>query len=136
MSSLDTNVLVRWLVKDDPRQLIQARHLIRSAVERGELVFVPVTVVLELEWVLRSRYEMSKPVIIQALVSLLETRELAFQCEAAVERAIEHFRRRSADFADCLHLGLSGAEGELPLMTFDRKASRLDGANLVLAPDF
>ena len=131
MSSLDTNVLVRWLVKDDPRQLIQARSLIRSAAERGELLFVPVTVVLELEWVLRSRYEMSKPVIILALVSLLETRELAFQCEAAVERAIEHFRRGSADFADCLHLGLSGAVGELPLMTFDRKASRLEGANLV-----
>lgn len=131
MSSLDTNVLVRWLVKDDPRQQIQARSLIRSAVERGELLFVPVTVVLELEWVLRSRYEMSKPVIIQALVSLLETRELAFQFEAAIERAIEHFRRGSADFADCLHFGLSGAEGELPLMTFDRKASRLEGANLV-----
>lgn len=131
MASLDTNVLVRLLVKDDQRQLAQARRLIHSASERDELLFVPVTVVLELEWVLRSVYGMAKPSILGALVALLETRELAFQAEPAVERAIEHFRRGKAEFADCLHLGLSGADGELPLMTFDRKASRLEGSQLV-----
>lgn len=131
MASLDTNILVRFLVNDDQRQTTQARNLIRVVADRDETLFVPITVVLELEWVLRSLYEMKKPRIIEAFVALLETRELVFQFEPALERAIDHFRRVSADFADCIHLGLCGAQGELPLMTFDRKASRMRGVQLV-----
>ena len=133
MASLDTNVLVRLLVDDDHRQLVHAKNLIQATSEQGEMLFVPVTVVLELEWVLRSAYEMAKPTILGAFVALLETRELRFQFEPAIERAIEYYRRSNVDFADCLHLGLGGAEGELPLMTFDRKASRLQGVQLVSA---
>lgn len=133
MASLDTNVLVRLLVKDDQRQLAQVRSVIREASQRGEMFYVPITVVLELEWVLRSRYGMKRLTILSALVALLETRELRFQFEPAIERAIEHFRRGAADFADCIHLGLSGADGELPLVTFDRKASRMAGAQLINA---
>lgn len=135
MASLDTNVLVRLLVKDDQRQLAHVRNVVRKALQRGEMLYVPVTVVLELEWVLRSVYGMAKPTILEALVALLETRELRFQCESAVERALAHFRKGAADFADCIHLGLSGADGELPLLTFDRKASRMAGVQLVTAID-
>ena len=131
MKSLDTNILVRWLVKDDARQVAKVRAILQAAIEGGERLFIPVTVVLELEWVLRSRYSMPKPSIIKALVSLLETSEVVFQFELAIERAVSHYRRGNADFADCLHLGLSGAENNLPLVTFDKKAARLEGAALL-----
>lgn len=131
MASLDTNVLVRLLVKDDQRQYAQSLSLIREASKQDEMLYVPVTVVLELEWVLRSVYGMDKPAILGALVALLETRELRFQSEPAVERGIEHYRRSVADFADCIHLGLGGTAGELPLLTFDRKAARMTGVQSV-----
>ena len=57
MPSIDTNVLVRLLAADDAKQAAQARALMHSATQVGESLFVPLTVVLELEWVLRSRYE-------------------------------------------------------------------------------
>lgn len=131
MASLDTNVLVRLLVKDDERQAAQARKLVQAESDRGETLFVPITAVLELEWVLRSVYEMPKSAILGAFVALLETRELVFQSEPAIERALEHFRKGSAGFADCVHLGICGAESEVPLVTFDRKAARMEGAHLV-----
>ena len=56
MPSLDTNLLVRLLVADDLPQLHAVESLIRSAVRRRQTLFVPITVVLELEWVLRARY--------------------------------------------------------------------------------
>ena len=56
MAALDTNVLVRFLVQDDARQGAAASRLIRSGVEAGGTLFVPVTVVLELEWVLRTDF--------------------------------------------------------------------------------
>lgn len=131
MRSLDTNILVRWLVKDDVRQAAKVRDMLQSTIESGERLFIPVTVALELEWVLRSRYSMPKPSIIKALVSLLETSEVVFQFELAIERAVSHYRQGNADFADCLHLGLSSAENNHPLVTFDKKAARLDGAALL-----
>jgi predicted nucleic-acid-binding protein len=56
MASLDTNILVRYLFEDDPQQLAAAKRLLRAAIRAGETLFVPITVLLELEWVLRSNY--------------------------------------------------------------------------------
>ncbi len=53
MAGLDTNVLVRWLVADDPLQTAQARALLQSGRRGSKPFFVPSTVLLELEWVLR-----------------------------------------------------------------------------------
>ena len=97
----------------------------------GETLFVPLTVVLELEWVLRSRYEYPKEQMLITFSSLLETRELEFQDEAALEHALYYYRRNRIDFAECLHLGCAASAGRLPLMTFDRLAARVEGATLV-----
>ena len=123
MPSVDTNVLVRLLTADDSRQSAQAKSFSH--------IFVPITVILELEWVLRSRYGYAREQVLSTLSSLLETRELVFQDEAAVEHALHYYRRRRADFAECLHLGGAASAGELPLMTFDRTAARVDGAKLL-----
>ena len=66
MAALDTNVLVRFLVQDDAKQGLLARELIRSTLAKGEPLFVPVTVMLELEWVLRSNFGFDKAQIIFA----------------------------------------------------------------------
>lgn len=131
MPSVDTNVLIRLLAADDARQSAQAKALMQRAAHTGESLFVPLTVVLELEWVLRSRYEYAKEQVLATLSSLLETRELVFQDEAAVEHALAYYRLNRVDFAECLHLGCAASAGRLPLMTFDRAAARVEGAKLV-----
>jgi len=120
VSALDTNVLVRLLVSDDQQQARRAEMLAADAERTGEALFVPLTVALELEWVLRSRYGFSKERILTTLASLLETREIEFQEEASVERALFLYRAQRADFAECLHLGCAITNERLPLFTFDR----------------
>src|SRR3546814_20926316 len=79
MAGLDTNILVRWLVDDDAAQSRRIAERLRLAARREETLFVPMTVMLELEWVLRSRYAFAKPDVLLAMNALLETRELEFQ---------------------------------------------------------
>ncbi len=125
MPGLDTNILVRWLVDDDSDQSEQVQALFEAARARANPLFVPATVVLELEWVLRSRYRFEKTQVVNAFTAMLETAELEFQTEAAVERALHMYREGAAEFADCLHAGLCAAAGRAPLLTFDAKAARL-----------
>ena len=131
MATLDTNVLVRLLVGDDPQQTAQAEALARQSADSGVPLFVPLTVTLELEWVLRSKYNFPKDTILTTLVNLLETREIEFQDEASIERALFFYRSMKADFAKCLHLGCATTNDRLPLVTFDRQAARLEGAELL-----
>jgi predicted nucleic-acid-binding protein len=125
MPSLDTNVLVRWLLDDDPAQAQRAKRLFESKRANQTRLFVPNTVTLELEWVLRSRYQLDKAAVLSALNALLETQEIDFQDEAALERALHLYRLASAEFADCLHAGIASGAERSPLLTFDAKAARL-----------
>ena len=131
MASLDTNVLVRYLVEDDRQQLAAAQKLIQSALRAGETLFVPITVMLELEWVLRSNFKFSKAQVTHTLSILLATAELSFESEWATEIALALYNQGKADFSDCVHIALAHAAGESPLWTFDQAASRIDGAKLL-----
>lgn len=133
MPALDTNVLVRFLVADDRAQLDAARALIGRCVAEGLALFVPVTVVLELEWVLRSRYGFAKEDVLRVMASLLSAAELGFESEQALEVAVQLHRETAADFADCLHVALAAQAGEPPLWTFDRGAAKVPGATLLEA---
>ncbi len=128
MPTLDTNVLVRLLVGDDADQSRTAGEAVARAIQDSMPLFVPLTVLLELEWVLRVSYEYSKSQVMATLSALLEARELEFQDEGAVEHALHYYRDGSADFAECLHLGCAAAAERLPLWTFDRRAGRLPNA--------
>ena len=130
MPALDTNLLVRYIVQDDAAQLAAARRLIGRCVAEGSTLFVPVTVVLELEWVLRSRFEFGKENVQMTLSSLFSAAELTFESERALEVALQLFRKGSTDFADCLHVGLATQAGEQPLWTFDKGAAKISGAKL------
>jgi len=133
MPALDTNVLVRYIVQDDARQLAAAKRLISRCVAEGSTLFVPVTVVLELEWVLRSSFEFGKDDVLLALSSLFSAAELSFESERALEVALQLFRKGLADFADCLHVALATQAGEQPLWSFDKTAAKVDGARLLTA---
>ena len=133
MPSLDTNVLVRYLVQDDSGQLAAAKRLISRCVTSGQSLFVPVTVTLELEWVLRARFGYIKEDVMQALSSLFSAAELTFESERALEVALHLYREGSADFADCLHIALATQAGEQPLWTFDKGAAQVIGAQLIRA---
>ena len=128
MPALDTNALVRYLVQDDASQLAAARRLISRCVAEGTTLFVPVTVVLELEWVLRSSFGFDKNDVLTTLSSLFSANELTFESERALEVALQLFRKGSADFADCLHVALATQAGEQPLWTFEKGAAKVSGA--------
>jgi predicted nucleic-acid-binding protein len=131
MAALDTNVLVRYIVQDDPAQLAAAKRLISRCVSEGQTLFVPVTVVLELEWVLRASFGFGKDEVLRTLSSLFSAAELSFESERALEVALQLFRKGSADFADCLHVALANQAGEPPLWTFDKGAAKVGGAKLL-----
>ena len=131
MPALDTNVLVRYLVEDDAAQLAAARRCISRCVKEGVTLFVPVTVVLELEWVLRKRFGFGKDDVLLALSHLFSAAELTIESERALEVALQLFRLGTADFADCLHIALAAQAGEQPLWTFDKGAAKVDGARLL-----
>jgi predicted nucleic-acid-binding protein len=133
MPALDTNVLVRYFVQDDSGQLAAAKRLIARCVSEGQSLFVPVTVALELEWVLRAAFGYVKDDVLHVLSNLFSAAELTFESERALEVALQLYREVSADFADCLHTALAVEAGEQPLWTFDKTAAKVIGAQLLRA---
>jgi predicted nucleic-acid-binding protein len=108
----DTNVIVRLLTADEPRQTEQARRLFET-----ETVFLPKTVILEAEWVLRRLYRLERLPIIRAFESLLSLPNVRCEDEPVVRQALA-WNRANLDFADALHLA-SGRTAER-FVTFDQ----------------
>jgi predicted nucleic-acid-binding protein len=127
MLGVDTNVLVRFLVRDDEAQFEKARKLIKREVAAGRGVLVNQLVLLEPEWVLRSRYSLSKQLIIQTISGLLDASDVEFEDEAAIEEALFVWKESAADFADCLIGAKNRRLGCRAKATFDVKASKLPG---------
>ena len=129
--AVDTNVLVRMLVHDAsaPEQCAAARRLADQATASGEPLLVSLCALLETEWVLRSRYRVSRQAMTAALVAMLETPAIAFEHEATVEEALFLFEQfPSADFADCLLHARATHLGGSRFVTFDATAARLPRA--------
>lgn len=130
MIGLDTNVLVRFLVRDDPKQFERARRLLEQAVERGAPMLISLPVLLETEWVLRTRYGLAKEDIVRAISGLLDSAEVRFEDEPAVEQALYTWRDAADEFADCLidaHHRTLGVQGTLP---FGSRPRRIAGVAL------
>ena len=111
MRAIDTNVLVRALTLDDAAQAARVQDLLRE-----HEVFIPVTVILELEWVLRSRYLHSAAVIAQTIEKIVTLENVVVGEHAAVLAAAAKLAQ-GWDFADALHHALS--EGCDDFVTFD-----------------
>jgi len=127
MVGLDTNVLVRFLVRDDEGQFERARRLIRREAAAGEPVLISLLVMLETEWVLRSRYDLSKAEIHTAFSGLLESVEVSFEDESSLEQALFVWKDSGAQFADCLIGARNAALSCRSTASFDAKALRLPG---------
>ena len=127
MIGIDTNVLVRYLVRDDQVQFERARRLINREAGRGEPVMISLLVLMETEWVLRSRYELSKADIVAAVSALLDSAELGFEDEPSVEQAVYVWKEATAEFADCLINARNRRIGCRATATFDGKALKLVG---------
>ncbi|MHB1528178.1 MAG: PIN domain-containing protein [Acidiferrobacteraceae bacterium] len=127
MLGIDTNVLVRFLVRDDNAQFERARKLIKREVSAGRRVFVNQLVIMETEWVLHSRYAVSKHQIIETISGLLDAADVQFEDEPAMEQALFLWKDTTADFADCLIGTKNRRLGCRATASFDSKASKLPG---------
>ena len=125
MIGIDTNVLVRFLVRDDEHQFERARRLLKRGISGGEPVFISHLVLLETEWVLRSRYCVTKTAIRAALNALLDASALQFEDEPPIEEAVFTWKDSTAEFADCLINAHYRALGCRATATFDAKALKL-----------
>ena len=121
MLAIDTNLIVRFLVKDHPAQSAKAKALIG-----GEDVFVPSTIVLETAWVLRSVYGYSNDQLGDALAAFGGLPRVTLEEPAIVAQALD-WTKAGVDFADALHL--AKAQGCKGFVSFDRKFAK--AANLV-----
>jgi predicted nucleic-acid-binding protein len=123
MRAVDTNVLLRLLVRDDEKQVGAAEEFI------GNGAWVSHLVLAETTWVLDALYERSTEQIAAALDMLLNHGRLSVQDADVVSAATENFRARpTLGFSDCLRLEIARKAGHLPFGTFDRNLAKLDGA--------
>lgn len=132
MTGFDTNVLVRYLVRDDADQAAVVTRLITSAAESGVSVYLNKVVVCETVWVLESAYEYPKDAIADALEKLLLTQQFEFEERDHVWRSLRRYREGKADFADYLIGVTNHASGCDETATFDR-ALRGEGGFTVLS---
>lgn len=127
MLGIDTNVLIRFLVRDDEAQFEKARKLIKREVAAGRRIFVNQLVLMETEWVLRSRYAVPKNQITAAISGLLDASDVQFEDEPAIEEALFIWKDSTADFADCLIGAKNRRMGCRATASFDAKAAKLPG---------
>jgi predicted nucleic-acid-binding protein len=114
MRAVDTNLLVRLVARDDEAQRASAREVMAA----GDVLILP-TVLMEAEWVLRSRYRLSRAVIAERLTTLCAQQGVTVASAAAVANGLSAFARQG-DFADHLHLALAAEQGATAFVTFDR----------------
>lgn len=123
MRAVDTNILVRLITRDEPRQLAAAEAFVAKG------AWVSLLVLAETSWVLAVAYELGHAEIATAVEMLLSHEQLTLQDPDVVIEALANYRRKPAlGLSDCLVLEIARKAGHLPLGTFDKSLSRLEGA--------
>jgi predicted nucleic-acid-binding protein len=130
MTGLDTNILVRIFIEDDPEQYRKVKEFLQTLTPESP-GYVSLIALIELTWVLRSRYPLNKAQLIQCLERLLEYPELVIEDHTAVTFALHRFSQFKADFADCLIERLGHVAGCAETVTFDADAARFAGMRLL-----
>jgi len=127
VTGLDTNVLLRYLLKDDPAQAARAER----ELERDERFLIDGIVLCELVWVLEDGYGFSRPAIADALERILATAQFEIESRDVALAALDDFRRSAADFSDCLIGRRNRSAGAGETVTFDRGLRGLEGFRLL-----
>lgn len=131
MIGLDTNVLVRYVMQDDPRQSPRASRLIDSLAPQAP-GYVSLVVLVELVWVLRSNYGLARGQVATVLETLLRSKELLVERAETLAQALERFESAGADLADALIERIAAASGCKATYTFD--AGAIKGAGMKAVP--
>jgi predicted nucleic-acid-binding protein len=124
MISVDTNVIVRLLTGDDPLQFERSKALFST-----DTIFIPTSVVLECEWVLRYAYDFKQPEIAAAFQSLFGLPNVHLKNPSEVSNAIEWYQN-GLDFGDAIHLALS--EEAEAFITFDKSLIKAASKNTTI----
>lgn len=123
MIGLDTNVLIRYIVRDDARQTQDATELIESMCTADDPGFVNLIVLCEISWVLTRGYQYNRRTVADVIRSILTSVELEVEESETVWRALSSFERDKADFADFIIGTHNRTRHATPTYTFDRKAA-------------
>lgn len=127
MIGLDTNILVRLLVADDPAQTARAKHFVDNRCTRESPGFINCVVLAELVWVLARSHEYRRSDIAGAVESLLAGDDRVVEHHDAVQAGLEDYKSGRADFIDAIIVRINRARGCEATATFDRKAAKLTG---------
>ena len=125
MPGLDTNLLVRYLVRDDPVRFGRASAEIQAAANRDEPLLINAVVLCEVVWVLGSAYEYSRAEITDALEQILATAQFVIEWGDQARQALQDCRTTKAGFTDAFIGRINSALGAAPTMTFDRDLAPL-----------
>lgn len=132
MIAIDTNVLVRYLVYDDPKQAMAVRALLEELTSTRP-GFICREVTIEFVWVLERSYHFPRSEIADVLVELISTDSLIIEAAEDIVRAAIRYRQGGVGFADLMILAAARRVGAGPLYTFDRALARVEGAALLRA---
>lgn len=132
MIGLDTNLVLRYLLQDDPAQASRANRIMERELTRENPGFLSLPTVLEIVWVLRSVFDQSPAQIAAWLERLLAADLLVVQNEQQVFEAMYALRRGTGEFEDALIGAVNRWAGCAATYTFDRRASRLPDFRLVV----
>ena len=125
MTGLDTNVIVRYVAQDDPRQSAAATRLMEKTLSAEEPGFVALVTLCEVAWVLSECYGADGARIHSVLRGLLETRQVVVESPELVWRALRAWEGSNADFSDALIGEVALAAGASKVVTFDKAAAKL-----------
>lgn len=131
MKGLDTNVIVRFLVRDDEQQWEIADRYIDETLQANQPCFVNNIVLCEVVWVLRTSYKLSREKLIETLEKMLKANLFTFENREAIEWAIGQMKSGNADFSDYLIARLNQLAGCQETASFDTKLGRLEGIKLL-----
>ncbi len=123
---VDTNVLLRLFLKDDPGQLADVRALVEKVAAAGGSLYVAQAVLCELTWVLSLKAEFTRDQVGEAVQGLVETAIIEIEDRDAVCAALDRHATSAAGFADCLIIENALAAGASRFATFDRRLLRSD----------
>lgn len=131
MIGIDTNILVRYLTRDDQVQSAKATEIFERRLTPGNPGFVSVVAIVETVWVLDRAYGLTAQEIAKAVERMLQVEVLAIENEQQVFTAMVALKQGNGQFADALIAALGARAGCTRTLTFDQKASRLPGFQLV-----
>lgn len=131
MVGIDTNVLVRYLTQDDPKQSAIATRFVEGSLSAENPGFVSMITLCEIAWVLADAYGADRKSIRATVETLLATKQLVVERTELVWKALRAWDGVSADFSDALIGQIAIAHGAQKTVTFDRTAARLSGFELL-----